>query len=160
MAQLHWQHDGKAPEPDGEAFEKWMRQSGLAREVDPPEKPDEISKAEADRRKTIAMWRKIEFENKVAAGRYIKRVDSDTVYHRMMGLVRAKLESWVQSMPEMFRDSSREQIAALATSRYDRICLELEAVERVNLLAEPAKREKPPDAKKSKAASKRHRRKT
>jgi hypothetical protein len=156
MAHLHWQHDGKAPEPDGERYEKWMRQAGLAREVDPPKDPQAISKTEADRRKTIAQWRKIEFENQVAAGLHIKRADSDAEYHRIMAAVRTKVEQFVGAMPEMFHGATRERIAKLATDRYDRICREIHALERaVGVAPEP---DSGKDKQKAKAVSRRHNR--
>lgn len=151
------EHDPEGPEPDSKAFEAAMQTAGLSL----PESGDPMPTAigEANLRYRLAQIRKLELDHDIRAGLYILRTASDTVYQRMMGLVRAKIEQWAQGMPEMFRDSTREQIAKLATARYDRICRELEAVERVNLLSEPAKCDKPTDAKKSKAASKRHGRK-
>lgn len=107
----------------------------------------------------IERARKLRFEREILVEKHILRITSDRVYTKMMALFHSKIVQWVEGMAGMFHNASRARITKLAEDRYDRICRELEAVERVNLLAEPVKREKPKDAKKAKAAHKRHKRK-
>ncbi|KPK71195.1 MAG: hypothetical protein AMJ84_06530 [Acidithiobacillales bacterium SM23_46] len=157
VAILAWDHDGTAPEPDYEAFRAAMEAASL--ELPEPGDPMPTTMQEATLRLRLADIRWREIKTDILLGRYIERTVSDNVYLRAMGAVRAKLEAWVQAMPEMFHNADRARIAKLAAARYDKLCAELQAMERIDLAVavEAERHDDLKDEKKVKAAKRGHR---